>query len=887
MEKRKAIVVLAACFIFSWFGVQKLSVRRITNADQVSYQEGFLYGADISSQDYCVFRVNTETLENQYMKIPQRVNGTTCTIASLTPAKSGEVYLVKRSAENEHVHHDIVRCDFEQKELIPVVHLEDMPDKQFAAMISAEDSLHVYLYNSYGKLEQYFLQDGELIFSGHTLQFLQNTILIEIMEDGSFYEVQLDGTVYRTDREGNCVCVINDTGSQEEGWKVNVQFHLDKLYYENSKTGQTYRIELDGSPSAPIPCDRTWRPAQSFDETKLMRMSAIFPDEGRIRCGVLLLEDGRRAAAVCGSREVIVDRLEWGKKDKLAVWLLGSLLSSGLVFLIWAGWRIQRQRQIVIPLVLEAALLTILLMSAGIAILRNRILFAVQKNVEDNSLAFCVQLGYEYIDTVQLQNVQTMCAYPKITDENQLLIHHDYLQQQNEKSLDMDRGGTARQSISPNLRCYFKKEGNIYSIGYTQYSHNLPLQYNYVPCDYEVLLAMEEAFEENQIIVKKYNDLDGWQYAVFIPFPDSGGEYPLLLEVMITLGENNQIFLDEALKIQTLLYLVSGVLIGTIVFFIWLNMKPLEGLKQAALKVSEGNLGVLAQVRGRSEAAITAVRFNHMSRQIFQQVSGIEQYQEKYTALAPLKLLESFKDGTRQRRYPVMTVGFRNQEDIPSQVKNASISQQIEQLHRYGGEIVSFEPGGLRALFLNSPADALSAAVSMLQDKPEEKEQYRTAIAVGFEEIYLGVTGSRLRSTVAAFGVNGDFTGFLKQCAEKYKASLFLTGTAAENIPECLSLYHCRLLGYFLISSTQKTEKIYEVLDGEPKEERRKKMLTKEEFSRGIDLFCQQKFMEARMAFIHVLSSHPQDGAALSYIHLCEKNDSVQKDEQQLYLEIY
>lgn len=886
MEKRgklKVLAVLAACFIISWFAVQKICVRRITNADQVDYQDGFLYGVDVSSQDYCVFRVNIKTSESRYIEIPQRINGTTCTIAYLTPAESGGAYLVKKVKENGQFHQDIVWCDFERKKLNTVIHLEDMPDKQLAGIISVKELVYVYLYNSYGEAEQYFLQDGKLIFSGQTINFLDNTILFDIMEDGSFYEVQLDGKIYQTDKKGNCVCVVDDIGSQDEGWKTNIQLYPDKLYYENTKTGQTYRIETENPSSAPVPCGQTWQMARSFDET---RMTAVYRDEGKIKCGELLLEDGRRAAAICGRDELIVDKLEWEKKEVLTVWLLIFLLSSGIIFFIQAVWKMLRRRQAVIPLVLQAAVLAVLLMSAGIGILRNRILFAVQKNVEDNSLAFCVQLGYEYMDMVQLENVQTMCACPQITSDNQLPVYYENTPYFEHNPQDMDEGKPFSQNNEAKIRLYFKKENYIYSIGYSQYAHNLPLQYNYAPCSCDILSAMEKVFEQKQIAVQKYNDLDGWQYAVFIPFADSGGEYPLLLEVMVTLGENNQIFADEALMIESLLYWVSGILLGTIVFLIWLNMKSLGELKQAALKVSEGKLGTLAQVSGRSEAAATAVRFNHMSRQIFQQISGIQQYQEKYSALAPLKLLDGSKDGSKQGRYPMMTVGFWNEEEIPSQVKNLQINRQIEQLHRYGGEIISFASEGLNVLFLTDVSDALSAAVNILQDRQQGKA-YRTAIAVSVEEIHLGVTGSRLRSEVSAFGINGNFTEFLKHCAEKYKASLFLTGTALECIPGFLSLYHCRLIGYFLLSCSQKTEKIYEVLDGEPKEERRKKMLTREAFSKGVDLFCQQKFMEARMAFIRVIAEHPQDGAALSYIRLCEKNDSVQKDEQQLYLEIY
>ena len=80
-------------------------------------------------------------------------------------------------------------------------------------------------------------------------------------------------------------------------------------------------------------------------------------------------------------------------------------------------------------------------------------------------------------------------------------------------------------------------------------------------------------------------------------------------------------------------------LLAAILLILWRAMHSLGILKQAALLVEKGRLGEVARVRGRSEAAVTAVRFNRMSRpRSPSQVSGLEATGEKYNAFCAFKI---------------------------------------------------------------------------------------------------------------------------------------------------------------------------------------------------------------------------------------------------------
>ena len=83
------------------------------------------------------------------------------------------------------------------------------------------------------------------------------------------------------------------------------------------------------------------------------------------------------------------------------------------------------------------------------------------------------------------------------------------------------------------------------------------------------------------------------------------------------------------------------------------------------------------------------------------------------------------------------------------------------------------------------------------------------------------------------------------------------------------------------------TEPVYEVLDGEDGWQQRKKLLTEGTFAAGREAFQNGDFTAARMAFIQVYSENPQDGAALHYIRLCEKNNVLPDGEKQCDMEVW
>ena len=78
------------------------------------------------------------------------------------------------------------------------------------------------------------------------------------------------------------------------------------------------------------------------------------------------------------------------------------------------------------------------------------------------------------------------------------------------------------------------------------------------------------------------------------------------------------------------------------------------------------------------------------------------------------------------------------------------------------------------------------------------------------------------------------------------------------------------------------------MFDGDPVEVRNQKRRTKTAFEKGVKVFAEGDFPQARVCFIEVLKTDQQDLAARRYVHLCEKNlEARERGQADIYIEAY
>ena len=81
--------------------------------------------------------------------------------------------------------------------------------------------------------------------------------------------------------------------------------------------------------------------------------------------------------------------------------------------------------------------------------------------------------------------------------------------------------------------------------------------------------------------------------------------------------------------------------------------------------------------------------------------------------------------------------------------------------------------------------------------------------------------------------------------------------------------------------------KIYDVFDGDEKDTRNRKRQTKMLFEKGVLLFSEQNYQEARQHFIEVLKTDRMDKAAKEYVYLCEWYLNESEEKKNVYIECY
>ncbi|MBS6955708.1 MAG: hypothetical protein KH230_21050 [Enterocloster asparagiformis] len=216
----------------------------------------------------------------------------------------------------------------------------------------------------------------------------------------------------------------------------------------------------------------------------------------------------------------------------------------------------------------------------------------------------------------------------------------------------------------------------------------------------------------------------------------------------------------------------------------------------------------------------------------------------------------------------------------------------VPPVYENGGEIIDFVNGGFEALFLSGYAGALGGAVTMceyVREQEREHGEYKDfGIGICYGPVMAGVVGHPRRMALSMLSVYTGFAAFLQSIAGKYYARILVTGNYAQLNGQFDRQFHYRLLGYISVRSANTVEKIYDVFDGDPVEVRNQKRRTKTAFEKGVKVFAEGDFPQARVCFIEVLKTDQQDLAARRYVHLCEKNlEARQRGEADIYIEAY
>lgn len=263
---------------------------------------------------------------------------------------------------------------------------------------------------------------------------------------------------------------------------------------------------------------------------------------------------------------------------------------------------------------------------------------------------------------------------------------------------------------------------------------------------------------------------------------------------------------------------------------------------------------------------------------------------------------ENGEGGTSEKRIEAQTVNMCVNSNNFSQIIhsmsteevfefiNRFLNRAVSDIYENGGIIEDFYEAGIKILVLKEYKNALILAILLCELLNELKEENgeefycNYSIGMSFENIIVGIVGHDRRRSVLTLSVEAPgLSAWLQSIAGKYYARIIATASFLERIPDVSAHFNIRFLGYIHIKSTGRLEKIYDVFEGDEHKVRNRKRRTKIAFEKGVELFLQGNYGEARQYFIEVLKSDHNDRAAREYVYLCEKTGG----DKRAYIESY
>ena len=295
------------------------------------------------------------------------------------------------------------------------------------------------------------------------------------------------------------------------------------------------------------------------------------------------------------------------------------------------------------------------------------------------------------------------------------------------------------------------------------------------------------------------------------------------------------------------------------------------------------------------QAFILSIRFSRAFSTIESMKDSLQKYNQAYSKFVPEEFLKFLhKDSILDIRLgdqvqETMSVLFLDIRDFTQRSESMSPSETFgfinEYLGRVGplirehhGFIDKYLGDGLMALFPGKPQDAVEAGLAIqkaVQDFNQEmigqgQDPIRIGIGIHTGLLMLGTVGEaeRMDGTVISDAVN--LAARTEGLTRIYGVSMIVSQDTLFQL-EDPTKYNYRFLGKVRVKGKDQPVSIFEFFDLDEKEIRTVKVVTREDFERGVMQLHEREFQEARNSFEAVKRAAPEDRAADYYLMRLEK----------------
>lgn len=386
-------------------------------------------------------------------------------------------------------------------------------------------------------------------------------------------------------------------------------------------------------------------------------------------------------------------------------------------------------------------------------------------------------------------------------------------------------------------------------------------------------------------------DIEDALVSAFVPILDEREKAVAFVGVDMDIGTIwDSITQARNQMVVTMVILMAGCYVVLMMIVGLSIVRPIRTLKVHVEQLSAGHFTEAIPIRGHDEISEITSVFNRMSKSIQGHMEEVGRINSAYHKHVPSELLGILgKENITeiglgdQANKPVTVFNFQSvgsRKNILAQNSrqmmqdmNALFQTTIPVIMEQGGYIQSFQGTGMTAVYTDGVKGAILSAISICQNLNDAKQNDSARISMGitYGNVLFGIVGHEKRMAAVSLSEHTSMAAYLQKLAFLYGAKIFITASAAEQIPNFHTAYHYRFVGMVENKYSKAVEKIYDIFDGDSEEQRSGKERTKEAFERGVELFCMHRFRESRQAFIETLKQFRKDKGAKRYLQYCNQ----------------
>ncbi|MEM7368148.1 MAG: adenylate/guanylate cyclase domain-containing protein [Bacteroidota bacterium] len=236
-----------------------------------------------------------------------------------------------------------------------------------------------------------------------------------------------------------------------------------------------------------------------------------------------------------------------------------------------------------------------------------------------------------------------------------------------------------------------------------------------------------------------------------------------------------------------------------------------------------------------------------------------------------------------------VTVFFSDIRDYTTLSENMTPHENFRFLNSYLGRlgpVISDHKGfvnqyygdGIMAIFMNSPADAIEAAIrtqyTLRVYNEDRLAKGRMPIQIGLGlhagPLMMGVIGDTLRMEAGVVSDTVNSAARMEGLTKHFGCTLVVSEKVIEDAA-VKDQFHYRLLGKVQVKGKKDPIIVYDCFEGDDPFIMEQKLHALEPFEIGMKAYYQQDFITAAKSFDRSLERYPADKAAQKYLYLCHE----------------